>query len=545
MTILTIIFALTLLCPYAVAQAWQANVPQDKQVLHHQIVNRNMSEWGDHEILGMPSHSGPETEFTRRIDSFQMKASRYQFLNEKITQKGVKKSSGHAPGMLLPRSQIYVIDTAVVRSTFGTSRHLYSFNDKAKRTSDVVQTLSGGSWMDRERETNTYDARGNMLTDVYESRSQGQWMIQWRYTYTYDEGNNILTEVYEYWLDGQLSYQWRYTYTYDANNNMLTNLNEYWLQGQWANDSRRTYTYDAHNKISDLYESWSNGQWMSIQRHTYTFDARNNQLTDLDEGWTDGQWVISGRSTHSYDASNNMLTELDEYWSNDQWVNSLRHTYTYDANNNMLTAVHESWPNFRWVYEWRDTHIYDSGSNMLTSLYEYWSNDQWVNGFRYEYTYNPEGYLNSAWHYIWTDSLWMPSDGGRGSSWSTNLVLADGAGNQYAYSGWYHIDLSYKINITGIASQGGNMPAVYFLSQNYPNPFNPTTTIMYELPRTMYMSLTVYDVLGREVSVLVNDRREAGVHEVKFDGSSLASGVYFYRIQAGTYVQSRKLSLLR
>jgi hypothetical protein len=61
----------------------------------------------------------------------------------------------------------------------------------------------------------------------------------------------------------------------------------------------------------------------------------------------------------------------------------------------------------------------------------------------------------------------------------------------------------------------------------------------------MLVSLTVYDLLGRQVSVLVNERREAGVHEVKFEGSGLASGMYFYRMQAGSFVQTRKLLLLK
>jgi hypothetical protein len=85
----------------------------------------------------------------------------------------------------------------------------------------------------------------------------------------------------------------------------------------------------------------------------------------------------------------------------------------------------------------------------------------------------------------------------------------------------------------------------FSLNQNYPNPFNPSTTIKFELPRSSDVKLSVFDMLGREISVLVNERREAGVHEVKFDASGLSSGVYFYRLTAGTFVQARKLLLLR
>jgi hypothetical protein len=83
------------------------------------------------------------------------------------------------------------------------------------------------------------------------------------------------------------------------------------------------------------------------------------------------------------------------------------------------------------------------------------------------------------------------------------------------------------------------------LNQNYPNPFNPSTTIKYELPKASDVRLAVYDLLGREVSVLVNERRDAGVHEVKFDGDGISNGVYFYRLTAGNFVQTRKLLLLK
>lgn len=82
------------------------------------------------------------------------------------------------------------------------------------------------------------------------------------------------------------------------------------------------------------------------------------------------------------------------------------------------------------------------------------------------------------------------------------------------------------------------------LDQNYPNPFNPGTTIKYDLPMSSMERLSVYNMLGREVSVLVNGRKEAGYHEVKFDGAGLSSGVYFYRIQAGSFVETRKLLLV-
>ena len=81
------------------------------------------------------------------------------------------------------------------------------------------------------------------------------------------------------------------------------------------------------------------------------------------------------------------------------------------------------------------------------------------------------------------------------------------------------------------------------LGQNYPNPFNPSTTIRYGLPNRSHVTLTVFNTLGQQVAQLVNGDMEAGYHEVKFDASKLASGVYLYRMQAGSYVETRKLLL--
>jgi cyanophycinase len=120
-------------------------------------------------------------------------------------------------------------------------------------------------------------------------------------------------------------------------------------------------------------------------------------------------------------------------------------------------------------------------------------------------------------------------------------------------------------SVTGIRAEPG-LPAGFNLEQNYPNPFNPTTTVKFQIPNTPPASVTperragkfqssatssgsvslkIYDLLGREVAVLVNESLPAGTHTVRFDGSRLASGVYIYRLQAGTIAQSRTMILLR
>jgi len=99
--------------------------------------------------------------------------------------------------------------------------------------------------------------------------------------------------------------------------------------------------------------------------------------------------------------------------------------------------------------------------------------------------------------------------------------------------------------ITSVRDVTVQMPSEMRLDQNYPNPFNPSTTIRYALPMRTHVTLTVFNTLGQQVVTLVNESQDAGYHDVRFDGSGLASGVYFYRLQVGTYAETKKLLILR
>ena len=100
-------------------------------------------------------------------------------------------------------------------------------------------------------------------------------------------------------------------------------------------------------------------------------------------------------------------------------------------------------------------------------------------------------------------------------------------------------------NTTGAEENEKSIPQAFVLSQNYPNPFNPSTIISYALPSASHITLKVYDVLGREVETLVDEQKGIGLHSALFDGSLLAGGEYFYRLQAGSFIQTKKLVLLK
>jgi hypothetical protein len=105
--------------------------------------------------------------------------------------------------------------------------------------------------------------------------------------------------------------------------------------------------------------------------------------------------------------------------------------------------------------------------------------------------------------------------------------------------------LHYPTTLTSIEGQPDNSPLELALQQNYPNPFNPTTAIGFSLPTAGYVSLNVYDVLGREVATMVNEELSSGNYQRTFSANGLASGVYIYRLRSGSLVQEKRMLLIR
>jgi photosystem II stability/assembly factor-like uncharacterized protein len=154
-----------------------------------------------------------------------------------------------------------------------------------------------------------------------------------------------------------------------------------------------------------------------------------------------------------------------------------------------------------------------------------------------------------SYYYLPGDCVYRSTDGGqfwfREASGMPNDFVAAMAADQYGsfYVGTQSNGMYYHQLLTPVAVQEDMKD--FQLSQNYPNPFNPSTNIRYGLPYTSFVTLTVYNTLGQQVARLVDEQQQAGYHDVVFRGDGLASGVYFYRIQAGDFVASKKLLLLK
>ena len=116
----------------------------------------------------------------------------------------------------------------------------------------------------------------------------------------------------------------------------------------------------------------------------------------------------------------------------------------------------------------------------------------------------------------------------------------EGTQNYSAISGKFSI----RETMVSVQEEGA-VPLSFTLYPNYPNPFNPSTTIKYTLNKTNFVSLAIYDIRGEQIKRLIEDEQSAGAYTVNWNASNLSSGLYFYRLKAGEFVQTRKMILIK
>jgi len=163
-----------------------------------------------------------------------------------------------------------------------------------------------------------------------------------------------------------------------------------------------------------------------------------------------------------------------------------------------------------------------------------WNGNDWMNYGRFLYSYNSSNYFTHGFYELWDNGSWILGDG------VIEINNPDGFVDHLLTNEVY----VYYSKISNVEDDEFNLEE-YELSQNYPNPFNPNTTINYSISNPGYVTLKVYDILGKEVTSLVNEEKPAGIYEIEFDGRNLASGIYIYKLSVNNYSDSKKLILLK
>ena len=184
---------------------------------------------------------------------------------------------------------------------------------------------------------------------------------------------------------------------------------------------------------------------------------------------------------------------------------------------------------------WTVYNISNSGlpSNSVTSIAIDGSGNKWIGTIA-----GLAKFDGTTWTVYNESNSSLPTNG-------VNSIAIDGSGNKWiGTNGGLAV---YKEG--GVVSvkeiPGKNFPEAFSLFQNYPNPFNPSTNIMFNLAAKSLVSLKVFDVIGREVAILVAQEMSAGNHSIQWNAATMSSGVYFYRLQSGSNIETKKLILLR
>ncbi len=142
-------------------------------------------------------------------------------------------------------------------------------------------------------------------------------------------------------------------------------------------------------------------------------------------------------------------------------------------------------------------------------------------------------------------SFWSINEYDRSEAYSINLINTDKFINNYRAYKIYGFSVRCLKDVFSEVGENLSKPNSFSLAQNYPNPFNPTTTINYSIPESNIVTIKVYDVLGTEITTLVNGFKNPGSYEISFDASKLSSGTYFYELKSGSFAETKKLLLIK
>ena len=368
-------------------------------------------------------------------------------------------------------------------------------------------------------------------------------------------------------------------------------------------DSNKWVQYDTDNStlpsnyVSKIVVDKFNNKWFGTSNGLAKYDdynwsvyptGFNEAIKSITIAKNNSKWVIG--SYIGYDHNHNII------WGNELWefddMNWINHTqksnYTIGGEKIYLNSIYADTDGYIWIATNNGLIKYDgvnqtlfnaqnSGlkSNIINDIVVDEMGNKWIatnNGIA-KYDNKNWTIFNKSNSELLCDTIqtividknenqWISTGKGLisfdGSTWKTYNDSNSGLYNNQdifciaidkEMNKWFGLygDLvmysNYEKTTTPINSNKINND--YFLSQNYPNPFNPNTTIIYSVPKNSFITIKIFDALGREIKTLVSEEKIKGIYSIKFEGSNLSSGIYFYQLKAEDYKQTKKMILIR
>ena len=299
---------------------------------------------------------------------------------------------------------------------------------------------------------------------------------------------------------------------------------------------RISNTARAGTNIEDLYDLFP-----LAKGNQYNY---NYQYSDTTYYVGSLEYIQNDSGKISYTITNSTITENKVDWLVVQKLNLSRHYITYETDTSYTVQN---------VYNFVLTESLNGNHELIADPPTWDSTEQWGGiGIWHFPIYAPNETTIPVYRFRdvpvfmisgsvpgsgIVDSLWFNARGMYKRTYDTEYL-----GNHQIYT---HTKIYLDSVFVDVDDHSNNIPESFYLSQNYPNPFNPSTTIEYSIPERSNVVIKVFDLLGRKVATLVNDEKSAGVYKVKFDGSSLSSGIYFYKLWTENYGTVKKMILLK
>jgi hypothetical protein len=334
-------------------------------------------------------------------------------------------------------------------------------------------------------------------------------------------------------------------YYYNTGGNIDSVGYGYWNDSLWFNDSsgyKIHYSTDG-KLISKIYSS--KDTVTSVEE--YSYNSNGNLISFTLKDYTNHDTISN---TREYDPKNR-LTLINYFNSGNQSIS--QRIYRYDSSEN-ISCTWININNSDTVYAYKWWLSFDETGKVSNEIFYtgFLSDSTWHDTNDIAFNYDEYGRLLKMGNIV---RFHYDIDGNLDTLINTHVILCGYLGNTATLIDSYGntIRLSdcdgsncfyYSKKVTGVHTDKINVKT-FTLCQNYPNPFNPSTTISYGIPLKAFVSLKVFDLIGREVATIVSEEMPAGNYSKRWNANNIASGVYFYQLNAGTYTETKKLILLK
>lgn len=331
--------------------------------------------------------------------------------------------------------------------------------------------------------------------------------------YTYDNSNKLTGLVQDFVPTGPPDRRYEYIY----NEELLVTSKGFSRQNdssEWKYDIVHYLEYNTEKRIIFKTVCYiENSQEVNVSREIYTYE-NNLEKECLRQEWKNDSWNDYTKLIKIYDSNNNVIEEVHYSNESNNWIFYLRINYTYQ-NSKLSQAIYDwglqDFKIIEYTYDENyllvDTYISPSLNDYKTKFYS-----------KEEYFYDSEEYLINNKNFLWDNE-----------------------------AGEFLINTEYIYEYTDITSVAdyNSYQSKEIKLQNYPNPFNPITTISYYIPEATNVKINIYDCLGEKIATLIDEEKSVGNYSVEFNASHLASGIYFYQIEALNKMLTQKMLLLK